>query len=127
MADTVRAPLAARQLPSWPARASRAAVELLHQRYGVRWLFADEQDQRLRPRLSPARRRSVSVVSFPGPQAPAAGQSPASSMTAAVERFLESVQAATTRASYAETLARLTSWPGRDIRSPRSRPRSTPW
>jgi hypothetical protein len=52
MADTVRAPPAARQLPSWPARASRAAVELLHQRYGVRWLFADEQDQRLSPRLS---------------------------------------------------------------------------
>ncbi|WP_308168100.1 tyrosine-type recombinase/integrase [Nonomuraea sp. NEAU-A123] len=50
----------------------------------------------------------MSVVSFPGPPAPAAGPSPASSMTAAVERFLESVRAATTRAGYAETLARLT-------------------
>ncbi|MEU7838326.1 tyrosine-type recombinase/integrase [Nonomuraea sp. NPDC049129] len=33
-------------------------------------------------------------------------------MTAAVERFLESVQAATTRAGYAETLARLTAVTG---------------
>ncbi|MEU8319640.1 site-specific integrase [Nonomuraea sp. NPDC048881] len=33
-------------------------------------------------------------------------------MTAAVERFLESVQAATTRSGYAETLARLTAVAG---------------
>ncbi|WP_433445010.1 hypothetical protein [Nonomuraea sp. CA-141351] len=54
----------------------------------------------------------MSVVSFPGPPTPAAGPPPASPLTAplttAVERFLGSVQAASTRTGYAETLARLT-------------------
>ncbi|MEV0200082.1 site-specific integrase [Nonomuraea sp. NPDC050691] len=54
----------------------------------------------------------MSVVSFPGPPNPAAGPPPASPMTAAVERFLASVQAATTRVGYAETLARLTAVTG---------------
>ncbi|MEU0480836.1 hypothetical protein ABZ260_16805 [Streptosporangium sp. NPDC006013] len=49
----------------------------------------------------------MSVVSFPGPPTPAA-----SPITAAVERFLESVQAATTRTGYAETFARLTAVTG---------------
>jgi hypothetical protein len=42
----------------------------------------------------------VSVVAFPGPADRA-------SLAAAVDRYLDSVQTATTRASYAETLARL--------------------
>ncbi|MEU7835647.1 MULTISPECIES: site-specific integrase [unclassified Nonomuraea] len=52
----------------------------------------------------------MSVVAFPGPPTPPTG--PATGSTAAVERFLESITAATTRAGYAQTLARLTTVAG---------------
>ncbi|MFI6742721.1 tyrosine-type recombinase/integrase [Nonomuraea sp. NPDC050451] len=51
----------------------------------------------------------MSVVAFPGPPTdPATG----STVAAAVDRFLESLTAATTRTGYAETLARLTTVAG---------------
>ncbi|WP_433357029.1 hypothetical protein ACQP25_22310 [Microtetraspora malaysiensis] len=71
----------------------------------------------------------MSVVAFPGPPTPptdSAGSTAGSSITVAVEHFLESLQAATTRAGYAQTLARLTIVAGQSTRSPRSHPSSTP-
>ncbi|TQS29402.1 hypothetical protein FLW16_10460 [Microbispora sp. KK1-11] len=60
----------------------------------------------------------MSVVAFPAhptpPADPATGPATGSPIAAAVERFLESMQAATTRTSYTETLARLTAVAGLD-------------
>jgi site-specific recombinase XerD len=54
-----------------------------------------------------------SVVAFPGPPTdPATGSPVGSTVAAAVDRFLESRTAATTRTGYAETLARLTTVAG---------------
>jgi site-specific recombinase XerC len=50
----------------------------------------------------------VSSLEFPTPAAEASGES----VAAAVDRYLDSVQTKTTRASYAETLARLTALAG---------------
>lgn len=49
----------------------------------------------------------MSVVAFPGP-------ADRSHLAAAVDRYLDSVQAATTSANYAETLARLVDVAGAD-------------
>ncbi|MEU4411301.1 hypothetical protein AB0F88_42930 [Streptosporangium sp. NPDC023963] len=51
----------------------------------------------------------MAVVPFPAPPAETIG---GESVAAAIDRYLNSVQIATTRASYAETLARLTALAG---------------
>jgi len=58
----------------------------------------------------------VSVVGFPAQAAPVAtpagDRSGGESVARAVDRYLDSIQTTTTRASYAETLAQLTALAG---------------
>jgi hypothetical protein len=65
----------------------------------------------------------VTIVPFPAPPAdtPASGEI----VTAAVDRYLDSIKTKTTRSSYAGTLARLVSAPAAAT-PPRSFPRTTP-
>jgi len=69
----------------------------------------------------------VSVVGFPAQAAPVANpagdRSGGESVARAVDRYLDSIQTTTTRASYAETLAQLTALTGTrdtDAWSPRT-------
>ncbi len=61
--------------------------------------------------IPPEGRSPVPVVAFPAPPG-------RPDIAAAVDRYLDSIQAATTRASYAETLAHLSDVVGAASRSP---------
>ncbi|MGW5160925.1 hypothetical protein ACWEPN_36125 [Nonomuraea wenchangensis] len=68
----------------------------------------------------------MSVVAFPGPPTPPADPATGSPIAATVECFLESLQAATTRVGYAQTLARLTAVAGPQHPVAAQPPSSTP-
>ncbi|MFD0474890.1 hypothetical protein ACFQ0B_46560 [Nonomuraea thailandensis] len=65
----------------------------------------------------------AAAPSAPGPEEPSGDRS---TVGDAVERFLASLRSATTRTSYARTLARLTTVAARTTRSPTSSPTTTP-